>query len=222
METIRQSKSGLYKNRRLLIETITIMGVTILLSFIFEEWKGIIILIPAIYFFIERRARKRAWVDIGFKFKDTLVDLKNNWVLVVLVAIVMQVLTLLTANYFLPNYIQHVLSRIPIKSSLHLVPVIFLLAATFMEELIFRAFFQERLSWFINSSVAIGIASFVFAVLHFSKGSLTIVIFDIGTIFIDSIIYGSIYHRTKNIFASWIPHFLADLVALSLIISVFN
>ena len=222
METIHRSKSELQKSQQLLYETITIMGITILLSIIFEEWKGLITLIPAVYFFIERRFRKRAWTDIGFNFKSTLLDLKNNWLLVVLVAVVTQVLTLLTATYFFPAYIQHVLSRIPFESSVHLVPIIFLLAATFMEELIFRAFFQERLSWFINGTVAIGIASLVFALMHFSKGTFSIVTFDIVTIFIDSIIYGFIYHRTKNIFASWIPPFLADLIGITLMMALFS
>jgi membrane protease YdiL (CAAX protease family) len=91
-----------------------------------------------------------------------------------------------------------------------------------MEELIFRAFFQERLSWFINIPMAIGISSAVFALLHYSKGSFSIVAFDIFTIFVDSIIYGVIYHRTKNIFASWIPHFLADIIGITLMISLFS
>jgi len=47
---------------------------------------------------------------------------------------------------------------------------------------------------------------------------MPIVVYDIETIFIDSIIFGIIFNRTKNIFASWIGHILADLVGIVLLL----
>lgn len=208
---------------RLLFETLIVMGLTFLLSFWFLQLKGIITLLPAIYFFIERRKRGRTWSDIGFKLKNTLTDLKNNWYLVILVAVVTQVLTLIIGKYFLTGFIQHVQSRIPLVDPSHLVPLfLMVMVATFGEELIFRAFFQERLSWYISAPLAILISTIVFALMHYAEGPVSIVAYDIVTISIDSVIYGIVYHRTKNIFASWISHCLADIFGFTLMLNLFK
>jgi len=220
METLH--KTSISQDKQLFLETTIVMGITIVLSFLFQELKGIITLIPAVYFLVERRVRKRTWSDIGFKLNQTLSDIIANWKLIVLAAVILQVLTLLYAQYLLPGYVQHVLSRIPTESNVFLVLIFFVPAATFLEELIFRAFFQERLSWFMSIPLAIVITSAVFALLHFSSGSASIVSFDLLTIFVDGVVYGIIYHRTKNIFASWIPHFLADFVGITLMMSLYS
>lgn len=218
-ELVTDSKEG----NRLLFETLVVMGLTFLLSFWFLELKGIITLLPAIYFIIERRKRGRTWSDIGFKLKDTLTDLKSNWYLVILVAVVTQTLTLIIGKYFLIGFVQHIQSRIPLVDPSHLVPLFLMVTvATFGEELIFRAFFQARLSWYISAPLAILISSIVFALLHYSEGPISIVAYDIVMISIDSVIYGVVYHRTKNIFASWIPHYLADIVGITLMLSLFK
>lgn len=99
--------------------------------------------------------------------------------------------------------------------------IITITIGTFLEEVAFRSFFQERLSWFIKPTFAILLTSVVFGFMHFSKGSPLIVSFDILGIIIDSIVYGIIYNKTKNIFASWIIHYLADIVGFILILAVF-
>jgi membrane protease YdiL (CAAX protease family) len=39
-------------------------------------------------------------------------------------------------------------------------------------------------------------------------------------IFVDSIIYGLIFARSKNLLVAWVAHFLADVVALVLMVGV--
>jgi uncharacterized protein len=62
----------------------------------------------------------------------------------------------------------------------------------------------------------------MFGFMHFSKGLQLIVSFDILGIIIDSIIYGIIYNKTKNIFASWVTHYLADIMGVILILTFFR
>jgi membrane protease YdiL (CAAX protease family) len=161
----------LKKTNDLLYEMIAVMGFTVLFSFLYPEYKSLITLIPLIYLLIERAKRGRSWNDIGFKFNETLSDLKNNWYLIILVVIITQVLTLGVGEYFLPGFLQHIQARIPLINPSQLILfMIMLMSATLGEELIFRVFFQERLSWYISVTSAILISSAVFASLHYAGG----------------------------------------------------
>jgi len=57
--------------------------------------------------------------------------------------------------------------------------------------------------------------------MHIAAGSLAIETFDLFTIFLDSILYGIIFARTKNIYTSWSAHLLSDLVGLAFFIILF-
>ena len=74
----------------------------------------------------------------------------------------------------------------------------------------------------MGTAIATIISSIVFSFMHYSQGSFTVVAYDIFTIFIDSLIYSVIYHRTKNIFASWIAHYLADIFGVVAMIILFK
>jgi hypothetical protein len=69
----------------ILIETISIIGLTIVLSFVFKQIAGLFSIIAIVYILIERRKRGRTWSDIGFKFKSIMTDVKNNlhWIIAV-------------------------------------------------------------------------------------------------------------------------------------------
>lgn len=206
---------------RILIETLVIIGLVVTLSFIFPQMKGIFGLIPIAYLLIERRLRKRSYQEIGFKFKNAFKDVKENLHLVLLVAVVLQIGTLLAAKYFIPGFVEHVQSRVPMLNLNQLVPLfIMIVTGTFAEEITYRGLFQERLGWFFGTAAAIIIPSLIFSFMHYSAGSFVVVGYDIFTIFIDSIIYGLIYHRTKNIVASWISHFSADIIGVIAILMI--
>jgi len=206
---------------RILIETLLIIGLVVAFSFMFPQMKGIFGLIPIAYLLIERRLRKRSFQEIGFKFKTVFKDVKENLHLVLLVAVVLQIGTLLAAKYFIPGFVEHVQSRVPMLNLNQLVPLfIMIVIGTFAEEITYRGLFQERLGWFFGTAAAIIIPSSIFSFMHYSAGSFVVVSFDIFTIFVDSIIYGLIYHRTKNIVASWISHFSADIIGVIAILLI--
>ena len=201
-------------DKKYFYETVLVIMVTIILFITLNEYSSILTAIPAVYLILERRFRKRSWSDIGFKFKNTMMNIGKVWHWVVLVTFASPIITLIIANLMLPEFIVHVKGRLPMDTSLIIATIITITIGTFLEEIIFRGFIQERLGWFIAGPIAIIISSILFAFMHYSSGDFNIVIFDIITIFIDSILYGIIYAKTKNIFTSWVAHYLCDIVAI--------
>lgn len=210
-------------NKQILIETLILMAITLLFSFTTGGLKGLAQIAPIVYFFVERRRRNRTWSEVGFKFRNTLMDIKDNWYWGAIVIIGIQFLIIIIGKFILPDYVGYVKERVPmiISTATIISAISTITIGTFLEEVAFRSFFQERLSWFIKPTFAILLTSVVFGFMHLSKGSPLIVSFDILGIIIDSIVYGIIYNKTKNIFASWIIHYLADIVGFILILAVF-
>ena len=62
------------------------------------------------------------------------------------------------------------------------------------------------------------LTSSLFALGHFSAGSFIVVAYDLLFVFIDSSLFGLIFKETDNAWCSWIPHFLADILGVLLII----
>lgn len=209
------------KNKKNHFETLAVLALFILLSILLPQAKGLFSLLPIVYLLVDKIVRKRSFADIGFRWKNIWKDIKGNWHLMLLVAVVTQVGTILLARAFVPEFYAHVVSRVPVMAIDQLVPLfLMILVGTFAEEIVYRGFLQERLGWFVAPVLSVVIASIVFSAMHYSPGSPGVIAFDIATIFIDSLIYGAIYYRTKNIFASWIPHLLADIVGLVILLTM--
>lgn len=201
-------------DKRLLAETLTVIIVTVLLFLIFNNLKAIIPVIPIIYLLIEKRIRHRSWAEIGFNIKTVLIDIKKNWHFITLAGVISPLLTFYIGMYCITGYIEHVKSRLPMDVKVIIPAIISITIGTFLEEIIFRGFIQGRLQWFIEPVKAIIISSLLFAFMHYSDGSIAIVISDMFGIFIDSILFGIIFTKTKNIFTSWIGHYFSDLIGM--------
>jgi hypothetical protein len=68
------------------------------------------------------------------------------------------------------------------------------------EEIVFRGLVQGRLQWVMKPHYAIALSSIVFALMHIAQGESKIVALDLTTIFIDSVIFGILFYKTKNIY----------------------
>jgi uncharacterized protein len=171
------------------------------------------------YMIVESLLRHRTWAENGFGIRDIPAGLLNNLGWVLLVAFGTQALFIFSEYFFLPDVFTHIVARVPLNiATLSVGLFISLAVATFLEELIFRALFQNRLSTFVSPAIAIGLISLVFAIGHFSTGPVMIVVVDLLAVFVDSLIYGLIFQRSKNVFVAWIPHYLADIFAIVLLI----
>ena len=85
------------------------------------------------------------------------------------------------------------------------------------EEIAMRGFFQRQTAKHIGTVPAIILTSVLFAMGHFTFADPIIEILDLASIFIDSIFFGLAFKETDNAWFSWTSHFLANVLALTLI-----
>jgi uncharacterized protein len=209
------------RSSRVLIEMMVVISVALIGSLLWPQVKGVLAWLPIVYVLVERFGRRRSWAELGFQRQTFRSALARNWYFILLVAVVFQAITVFVALAFWPALLDHVRARVPLFDAATLLPLLILLPfAVLGEELVYRSMVQERLSWFIGTAPAIIVASLIFALMHWSAGSPIIVAWDLGFIFLDSLIYGLIFSRGKNIWVAWLAHWVADLVGIALIISL--
>ncbi|MBU3182953.1 CPBP family intramembrane glutamic endopeptidase [Clostridium psychrophilum] len=208
-------------NRNDLLKTyipIAIFGFLCLTSIGLTSVAGLTILFSILYIFIEN---KRKMGDIGFIPKNILFDIKKYWWLI-LIPVVLDIVSISLSKLVLPEFYLHVLERTKPMLSFDklflMIPQLLILA--FGEEIAFRGFFQTKLCNITKSIWAIIITSLFFAIGHFSTGSISVIIYDLFFIFIDSIFYGIIYQKTKNIYSCTISHFLSNVIGISILLFI--
>lgn len=90
--------------------------------------------------------------------------------------------------------------------------LVFVFANSFMEELIFRGIFLERLNSFFNPLWSIILTSFCFAAPHLTVNYSSNVLFFSGIVFMLGMICGFAMHYTRSIIAPLLIHAGADLL----------
>lgn len=201
-------KKSFIKNKEMALKEllpVMIWGVIVMIQAGFY-----ILTIP--YLFIEMVIRKQTFQELGFRINGIGKELIKYWWLIIL-PVGSGFASLFLSKLIVPDYFNHVIERtqpmLAFGNLLLLIPQLFILALA--EEICFRGFFQRKLGMCVNIRVAIIATSLIFALGHFSAGSPIVVIYDITWIFIDSIIYGILFYKTKNIYLCWISHLLANL-----------
>jgi membrane protease YdiL (CAAX protease family) len=196
-------------------EILLVMFLSLGISLISPSLKLIGILIPVAYLIIERRMRHRTWTEIGFNLHGIPTGLRQNLGWILLVGVGIQALAAFCSYYFLPAYFQHILARLPLDlTSLNVGLIVALGISTLGEEILYRGLFQARIGTFMPATGAIVLTSLVFAWMHYSSGAALIVMIDLTSVLIDSVIFGIIFQRSQNIFVAWIAHFLGDIVGV--------
>jgi membrane protease YdiL (CAAX protease family) len=126
--------------------------------------------------FIEKSIRHRSWETLGFKFKNTVTDIKQNGYLILLVGFIIPILTVVISNLFLPEFFDYLKARVPVFKPSLIVPLFLsFLIGGFIEESIFRGLFQERLSWFLGTPAVLTLSALVFSIAHFISDSFALI-----------------------------------------------
>ncbi len=210
-----QSKSGPWWEIAIVVAVYTGISLT------FPQLRQILAIPLIVYMIVESRLRRRTWAENGFSIRSIPSGLRQTFLWLLLVAFGTQALFIFGGYFFLPEFFAHVIARVPIDiGSLNANLFISLAVATFLEELLFRALFQNRLGAFVSPAVAIGLVSLVFALGHYSSGPALIVFVDLLSVFVDSLIYGIIFQRSRNVFVSWVPHYLADIFSIVVLLLI--
>ncbi|MBU3201638.1 CPBP family intramembrane metalloprotease [Clostridium estertheticum] len=178
------------------------------------------ILFSILYLFIESKRNKRKMEDIGFIPKNILSDIKKYWWLI-LIPVVSGIVSISLFKFVLPEVYLYASDTKPMLSFGKLflqIPKLLILA--FVEEIAFRGFFQVKLCNTIKPIWAIIITSLFFAIGNFSGVPILGLIYISFFIFIDNIIYGVIYQKTKNIYSCTISHFLANVIGTFILLLI--
>jgi len=86
--------------------------------------------------------------------------------------------------------------------------------AAFGEEIAYRGFFFGKSSKLFPIWICAVVSSAVFAAGHIAAGNTGIVIYDIASVFIDSLIFSVIYHKSGNCVISTFSHILGNTISL--------
>lgn len=183
---------------------------------------GISVCIGVVFFFVNKRIQNQSFEGCGFDIKAISSNLKEKRIYFwMAMPLIMDIVSITIGKLFIPEYIEHVLTRTEIFISFDkiILLIIQLLVLALGEEIAWRAFFQNQLQKMLPIAWSLIITSLLFAIGHIASGNIAIIIFDIFFVFINSILYGIIFKKTNNAWMSTIAHFLANL--FSIIILVF-
>ena len=179
---------------------------------------GVSVIVGVIFYFLTRKTNKNKYE--GLNIKTIFKDFKEHPKAIIysLLPFVSCILCTVIANKFLPEFNEHLKNRISFTTSSELTKTILTMAVlTLGEEIAWRGFFQKQVSKQMNYGLSIIITSILFALGHYSVGAIVVVAYDLLFVFIDSSLFGLVFKETDNAWCSWIPHFLADILALFLI-----
>ncbi len=169
------------------------------------------LIIGIVAFFVTRKTNEDK--DEGLNHKTILSSLKSkSMILWILMPMIMNVISLLIAKLFVPEFVEHLTARTDFLA-FNMIPVLIveLVIAALGEEIAWRAFFQKQMSKSLPFVPSLIVSSALFSICHFNQGSAIVVIYDLVFIFINAMIYGIIFKKTDNAFISTIAHFLANL-----------
>lgn len=178
------------------------------------------------FFFIVEGVAKTPDAESGLRFKTFFTDLKKPGVLPwTLLPIATAIGSILLGNIlFGDGYVDHVLGRTASILSFDQIALfaIQLIFAALGEEIAFRGFFVGKGTNLFPYWLCAVVSSAVFAAAHITVGSFGIVVFDIVGIFIDSLIYTTIYKKTENCLISTVGHLLCNASGFAFIFLVLS
>ncbi|GFN31381.1 CPBP family intramembrane glutamic endopeptidase [Paenibacillus xylaniclasticus] len=204
------------RSKRSFIEVLIIFVIMIVLMAIDKNLSVVAGIIPIVYFFVDIRLRNRKAAGP----EALLSGIKKSWYWIVIVVFGLQTFDYVIFDNFFPEMMEHLKARAPmLEQGFDISLLLTFLIAAFGEEVAFRGLLQERLSWYAKPYIAIPLTSVIFALMHLSHGSVQIVSLDLASVFVDSLVFGVIYYKTRNIWVSWLAHFAANLVAYFYIVN---
>ncbi len=177
---------------------------------------GLSTIIGVIFFFIIKKVEKQPFEGSGFSIHAIPANLTNKVNVFWMLTPLMWNLVALAVENFMPSAKEHILDRaaalITYDTKLMTILMLFILALG--EEIAWRAFFQNHLQRIMNVPWAIIITSGLFALSHYAAGNLFDVSFDMVSVFVSSVLYGIVFHKTRNAWISGFAHFLSNIMAL--------
>lgn len=180
---------------------------------------GYSVFVGIVFFFLVEAIEKTKDAESGLRFKTALSDIqKPSVVFWMLLPVVSAVLTLIVGNLiFHRAFVDHVMGRTSGILSFNQIPLLIgqVIIAAWGEEIAFRGFFVGKAMKIFPFWLCAVVSSLAFAAGHIAAGDVGLVVYDIATIFIDSILYSMIYQKSGNCLISTISHILCNAVGIA-------
>lgn len=177
------------------------------------------------FFFIVEALTKTRDADSGLRFKTIAMDIRKPGVLLwTLLPIASVIATHIAGNLiFSGDFINHVIGRTDSMLAFNMIPLLAVqvVIAALGEEIAYRGFFVGKAMKIFPFWPCAVVSSIVFAAGHIAPGNVSIVIYDVATIFIDSIIYTIVYRKSGNCLISTISHILSNSIAIAVTFTFF-
>lgn len=194
-----------------------IMGALSFANLLALDISGLAIFIGVAFFFINKAVEKQPMTGSGLDIKSIGTNLRDKkiWIWIAL-PLVIDIVCIVISKLFLPQYIEYETLRagsiVPIELSISSVLLFFVFALG--EEIAWRAFFQNQLSKVFPIIPVLLFSSLLFSLGHFKEGDPIVVAYGLLFIFINSFLYGIVFHKTKNAWVSTISHFAANIFSV--------
>lgn len=180
----------------------------------YSVWIGIA------FFFLEEYLFPAKSIESNLRFETIFKDLKKTgYFLVFVLPILSAAITTVLGNWFFGSaFLDHVFSRTENFITFNNLPLLIfqIVFAAWGEEIAYRGFFLGKTMKYYPFWICAVISSAVFSAGHLSFGLAAVVLFDVITIFIDSLIYSIVYRKTQNCMISTLSHIVCNFSALLL------
>ena len=179
---------------------------------------GYSVLVGIAFFFITESVAKTQDSESGLRLNTIVEDIKKPGVLAwMLLPSVSGIVTLIVGNMiFSGGFVAHVMGRtgsiLSFDKAILLIGQVII--AAFGEEIAYRGFFFGKTLKLFPIWVCAVVSSAVFAAGHIAAGNTGIVVYDIAAVFIDSLIFSVIYHKSGNCVISTLSHILGNSISI--------
>ena len=215
-------KSRPINNKKRIVLTLAGMTAMILLTVTkvapSSQIAGYSVFVGIVFFFIVEAVDKTQNSESGLRFHTIAADLKKPGVILwMLLPSVSGIATLVVGNLiFSGEFVAHVMGRTSSMLSFDKTALLTgqVIIAAFGEEIAYRGFFFGKSSKLFPIWVCAAVSSVVFAAGHIATGNTGIVAYDITSVFIDSLIFSVIYHKSGNCLISTFSHILGNAMSL--------
>lgn len=210
---------------------LTLIGITVMILLTLTKVvpsstiAGYSVFVGIVFFFIVEAVNKTRGSESGLRFNTIVTDFKKPGVLLlVLLPSVSSIAALVVGNMiFGGEFVAHVMGRTSSMLSFDKTALLIgqVIIAAFGEEIAYRGFFFGKSSKIFPIGVSAVVSSAVFAAGHIATGNIGIVVYDIASVFIDSLIFSVIYHKSENCVISTFSHILGNAISLVAVFAFF-
>ena len=210
---------------------LTIIGITVMILLTFTKIvpssniAGYSVFVGIAFFFIIEAVAKTPNAESGLRFDTIVEDIKKPGVIVwLLLPSVSGIVTLVVGNLmFSGEFVVHVMGRTSSILSFDKIALLIgqVIIAAFGEEIAYRGFFLGKGMKIFPFWFCAVVSSLAFALGHIATGDMGIVVYDIAAVFIDSLIFSVIYHKSGNCVISTFSHILGNAISIAAVFLFF-